>query len=414
MLSPQAIITGLTPDFFKHCKAPFGSYAQVHAEPEPKNDVMTSRTVGGICLGPLGNIQGTNKFLSVLTGQVIKARSFTPLPMPDDIIHAIENIAIPNTDYLENFEEPTYAVHRNKDDDYLDEDFDEIDRNEVQDILTDADKADDINENDNQEESEDDNEISEAESSENPDETSRTTYITKRGREVKLRKDIYDNYIFNQEGRTEVHDIVSPSGQTPTIRQVFGLPATQELRSEEPANDGVLSYAFTQYSLKQAFRLFPEDAKQATLAEMKQLDDMEVFQPVLKSELTQQEVIQSLNSIIFIKQKKCGRIKARACADGRPQRILYNKHDAYSPTVKTESVLLTSIIDAAEERSVGIYDIPGAFLHSKLPDIVHMKMTGAMLKCLVAVAPEKYSNFVISESGQDVIYLLLTKALYGF
>ena len=83
------------------------------------------------------------------------------------------------------------------------------------------------------------------------------------------------------------------------------------------------------------------------------------------------------------------------------------------PTVKTESVLLTSIIDAAEERSVGIYDIPGAFLHSKLPDIVHMKMTGAMLKCLVAVAPEKYSNFVISENGQDVIYLLLTKALYG-
>jgi len=49
---------------------------------------------------------------------------------------------------------------------------------------------------------------------------------------------------------------------------------------------------------------------------MKQLGDMEVFQPVLKSGLTQQKVIQSLNSIIFIKQKKCGRIKARACADG--------------------------------------------------------------------------------------------------
>ena len=146
---------------------------------------------------------------------------------------------------------------------------------------------------------------------------------------------------------------------------------------------------------------------------MKQLDDMEVFQPVLKSELTQQEVIQSLNSISFIKQKKFGRIKAQACADGRPQRILYNKHDASLPTVKTESFLLTSIIDAAEERYVGIYDIPGAFLHSKLPDIMHVKMTGAMLKCLVAVAPEKYSNFVISENGQDVIYLLLTKALYG-
>jgi hypothetical protein len=129
--------------------------------------------------------------------------------------------------------------------------------------------------------------------------------------------------------------------------------------------------------------------------------------------MTQQEIFQVLNTIIFIKQKRCGRIKARACADGRPQQILYNKHDASSSTFKTESVLLTSVIDAAEERTVGIYDIPAAFLHSTLPDTLHMKMTGAMLKCLVAVKPDKYSKFVVSENGQDVIYLLLTKALYG-
>jgi hypothetical protein len=129
--------------------------------------------------------------------------------------------------------------------------------------------------------------------------------------------------------------------------------------------------------------------------------------------MTQQEIFQVLNTIIFIKQKRCGRIKARECADGRPQQILYNKHDASSPTFKTESVLLTFVIDAAEERTVGIYDIPAAFLHSTLPDTVHIKMTEAMLKCLVAVKPDKYSKFVASENGQDVIYLLLTKALYG-
>ena len=89
---------------------------------------------------------------------------------------------------------------------------------------------------------------------------------------------------------------------------------------------------------------------------------MQVFQPVLKSDMTQQEIFQALSTIIFIKQKQCGRIKARACADERPQRILYNKHDASSPTVETELVLLMSIIDSAEERAVGIYDIPGAFL----------------------------------------------------
>ena len=60
-------------------------------------------------------------------------------------------------------------------------------------------------------------------------------------------------------------DIVSPSDQTPTITDVFGVPNIEEIRSEEPANDGILSYAFTQYSLKQALRLFPEDKKKQQL-----------------------------------------------------------------------------------------------------------------------------------------------------
>jgi hypothetical protein len=47
-LSPQAIVTGLCADADKHCRIPFGAYAQVRVEPAPSNDAMTSRTVGGI------------------------------------------------------------------------------------------------------------------------------------------------------------------------------------------------------------------------------------------------------------------------------------------------------------------------------------------------------------------------------
>jgi hypothetical protein len=61
-LSPQSIITGLHAHSDTHCHLPFGAYAQVHVEPEPSNDAMVSRTVGGISLGPTGNIQGTYKF----------------------------------------------------------------------------------------------------------------------------------------------------------------------------------------------------------------------------------------------------------------------------------------------------------------------------------------------------------------
>jgi hypothetical protein len=60
-----------------------------------------------------------------------------------------------------------------------------------------------------------------------------------------------------------------------------------------------------------------------------------------------------------------------------------------------------------------VYDIPGAFLHSKLDEIVHMRVTDALTKFLVAVAPFVYSRFVSEEKGQDVIYLQLIRALYG-
>ena len=45
------------------------------------------------------------------------------------------------------------------------------------------------------------------------------------------------------------------------------------------------------------------------------------------------------------------------------------KEESSSPTVSTESVLLTSIIDAQEGREVAVIDIPNAF-ESKMPRTV--------------------------------------------
>ena len=160
-------------------------------------------------------------------------------------------------------------------------------------------------------------------------------------------------------------------------------------------------------------KMFPKDAEDAVVAEMQQLHDMNVFKPIHKNNLTEQERRQVLNSIIFVKEKRSGKIKARACADGRPQRAIYDKYDASSPTVKTESVILTSVIEAAEDRAIGVYDIPGAFLHSKLEEIVHMKITGILAGFLVSVAPSVYAPFLTKEKDQDVVYVQLTRALYG-
>jgi hypothetical protein len=175
----------------------------------------------------------------------------------------------------------------------------------------------------------------------------------------------------------------------------------------------ISSYAFAQYSLRQGLKKFPIETEIAAMAEMKQLHDMNVFKPIKKCELTSQELSKVLNFLMFIKQKRCGRFKARACADDRPQRLLYNKMDASSPTVKTESVILTSIIDADESRFIAVYDIPGAFLHSKLDEDVHMKVTGSLAKYLETIAPDIYGSYITMEKDKEVIYLLLTRALYG-
>ena len=53
---------------------------------------------------------------------------------------------------------------------------------------------------------------------------------------------------------------------------------------------------------------------------------------------------------MFLREKKDGTIKARGCADGRPQRIYTYKEDTGLPTVSIEAMMLSSAIDAKYVR----------------------------------------------------------------
>jgi hypothetical protein len=67
---------------------------------------------------------------------------------------------------------------------------------------------------------------------------------------------------------------------------------------------------------------------------------------------------------MFLKQKRDGKIKGRTMARGNNQREYISKEDASLPTVATESVLLSCIIDAEEEWGVAAVDIPNAFIQT--------------------------------------------------
>ena len=61
----------------------------------------------------------------------------------------------------------------------------------------------------------------------------------------------------------------------------------------------------------------------------------------------------------MIKEKRCGKLKTRACVDGRQQRKYIKKEDVSSPTVQQESLILSMMIDSKEGRDMAIYSRRG-------------------------------------------------------
>jgi hypothetical protein len=115
----------------------------------------------------------------------------------------------------------------------------------------------------------------------------------------------------------------------------------------------------------------------------------------------------------FIIEKRDGRIKARAVADGRSQQR-YTEEETYSPTVKLttvklESIVLNAFIDAFEGRHIMTVDIKGAFLKAKVLENMELmvKMTGEPAQIMCKINPEMRCN------EQGIIYLRCVKALYG-
>ena len=89
--SPREIVLRHRLDVKLHCKILFGAYCEVHVDPDITN-TMEPRTRWAICLGPMGNMQGSNKLLSLTTGKKVTQRKFTEMPMTDNVIRRINSL----------------------------------------------------------------------------------------------------------------------------------------------------------------------------------------------------------------------------------------------------------------------------------------------------------------------------------
>jgi hypothetical protein len=180
-----------------------------------------------------------------------------------------------------------------------------------------------------------------------------------------------------------------------------GHPRREGLRPQKQRDFGPM-YDFqdtvlTQCGVKQGLKKFGKSGEEAVTVELKQLHDRDVIVPVHAGDLTRQEKQRALAYLMFLKQKRCGRIKGRGCADGRKQRIYKSKQEISSPTVSIESVFLTCTIDAKEGRDVATCDVPGAFMQTDIDELIHVRMDGELAELLAKIDPGLYEQYMVPE-----------------
>ena len=433
-LSPRSIITGITFDYNKHCRASFGSYVQTHEEPATTS-TMQARTLGAICLGPTGNSQGSYKFMNLRTGRRITRRKWTNLPMPQEVIDRVNELG--KTDGL-----PELLTFYDRKGRLIGESNNPGVSELIDNITPPDDGIGDLNpptvnqDYGNNEEQDIDPPPLE------PNDIHHEPEV--------LNENLHDIVpLQTLQEHPEPDPTVPPE---PIEPEVLDQGASASRRSTRARNQperlipsfGGKSYVSTagvttnlihpeahidpnyilvehiimaQFSMKAGMKQFKQRGEDAVSKELSQLHFRDTFEPINPKDLTSSERKEVLESHLFLKEKRDATVKGRMVAGGNKQRGKIEKLDASSPTAALESVLLTAIIDAHEGRDVAVIDIPNAFVQTRLEndaDKAIMRLRGKLAELMVKVAPEIYTKYVIVNSkGETVLYVRLLNALYG-
>ena len=331
-LSPRTIVTGQRLDFKRHCRFQLGEYVQTH---EQHNNSMMSRTVGALALRPTGNAQGGFYFLSLSTGRVLNRLRATALPMPDNVVDQVHQMArqqranpglmfgsrshvgTANGDDMDDVsddeEDENYMPGEQEGDES--EDAHEEDENgqhdhdyeDVGSIVSEpSEHADDDATNMGDVEVETEMEVS---SGRSPDGYGAGTGATPDVVDAKKRTNNHvesegvDGPDVESEGVDEQNnDVMDPDGDEVELveeRNDNHSSEDQSLDSVETHDDANKK---TGYNLRSN--------------QMQQLHDRKVMQPVDRKGLSQSQKKEALGYLMFLKKKRCGAIKGHGCADG--------------------------------------------------------------------------------------------------
>jgi hypothetical protein len=176
----------------------------------------------------------------------------------------------------------------------------------------------------------------------------------------------------------------------------------------------IVAHLFSQFSLKEGLRKYGKKGERSVNKELASLHDLQAWRPIDATKLTHQERAMALSTVVFLKEKRDGSIKTRACVNGAPQRKIWSKEDAASPTPHLESVFLVAGISAWQHRKNRCFDIPSAFPTTDTDEEVIMVLKGELADYLIKMHPAIYQPFAIVDArGRTLLYVRLQKALYG-
>ena len=467
--SPRQIIEKRNLDYRRQCAIPMFTYVEATDDRAVKND-MKQRTISALYIRPKVTSSGGFEVLSLSTFQTFSRAHVTPLPMTPSVIHAVEMAAkadnvnktvirskhgiifydssqIAGVDYITSPED--------YDDVYADEDYEDEDEEHQRAIEPDLNADEPISDSEI-EDLRNDQDLYEATSDTIQDETSQNKRTTRNSQQSSYKPQATNPRRSARKPKPSIRAREAAEHlQSSTTGEVEGQPtfttgevAEQHTQATKPSTTGwkpikteyydeaialvktmmklkerdSLTTAEYQnvvtYSLKKGIAKFGEEGRASALKEMKQLHDRECFAPIDSKTLTPTEKKRALESLIFLVQKRDGKIKTRHCANGNPQRKWMDKDEVSSPTVSTDSLFITSAIEAAEGREVATGDIPNAFIQTDLDETdkdgnrTIMKIRGVLVDILCEI-DETYKPYVTYEGKQKVLYVHVIKAIYG-
>ena len=136
----------------------------------------------------------------------------------------------------------------------------------------------------------------------------------------------------------------------------------------------------------------------------------------MTSELTCEGEKKALESLLFITKKQNENIKGRTVRDGSKQRTNngYDKSDGSLPTMITNSIFFTGVVDEREGRATVILNVVKAFLHADSVKYILMLLCGKLAELMVKVDLSLYRKYTTtSKNGVPMMYTQLSKAFYG-